>query len=117
MEELYGTRYQSGSFSLINVGSSSFFPFHAVSLISRRRLTAGFLGLLLLIGLAYCGLLAWLIAAYWSGLLAWLIMAYLPGTLLLPDQASCRLIAAYWRLLGRLAAYWPGIGYWLLVIG
>ena len=44
-------------------------------------------------------------------------MAYLPGTLLLPDQASCRLIAAYWRLLGRLAAYWPGIGYWLLVIG
>jgi hypothetical protein len=58
VEELYGTRYQSGSFSLINVGSSSFFPFHAVSLISRRRLTAGFLGLLLLIGLSYCGLLA-----------------------------------------------------------
>jgi len=48
-----------------------------------------------LIGLAYCGLLAWLFAAYWSGLLAWLIMAYLPGSLMLPDQASCRLIAAY----------------------
>jgi hypothetical protein len=37
-------------------------------------------------------------------------MAYLPGTLLLPDQASCRLIAAYWPC--RLLAW-----YWLLVIG
>ena len=48
-----------------------------------------------LISLAYCGLLTWLFAAYWSGLLAWLIMAYLLSSLLLPDQAYCRLIAAY----------------------
>ena len=101
--------------------------------------TAGFLCLLSLTGLAYCGLLAWLFAAYWSGLLAWLIMASWPGCLLLPDQAArayCRLldwlIVAYWpgylrltgqayygllawlfhgycRLLGLIAAYWPGL--------
>ena len=56
--------------------------------------TAGFLCLLSLTGLAYCGLLAWLFAAYWSGLL-WLL-----GLVV-----CCFLI----RLLGHIAAYWPGL--------
>jgi hypothetical protein len=66
-------------------------------------------GLLPLIGLAYCGLLAWLFAAHWSNLLARLIMAYLPGYLLLTTGflwliglANCSLLT--WLIM----AYLPG---------
>jgi len=46
VEELYGTRYQSGSFSLINVGSGChclrsfsffFFSFHSVNSVTEQR--------------------------------------------------------------------------------
>ena len=88
VEELYGTRYQSDSFSLINVGSSShclrcIFSFSCSKPDKPEEaycrllglIAAYWPGLLWLTGLAYCGLLVGLIGLAYYGLFAWYFVA------------------------------------------